>query len=136
MLARVKSASYAESSLALRLATAQGFDDAIFVNEREEVVETALANLIWLEDEQWFTPTLQSGCLPGVTRALLIENFGVHEGVLPVSEIQSVRALALTSSVREIVAIERYESNLYPTSQPLQELQASFHAWVLGKLHS
>ena len=133
-LAGHKSSSYAENALALRTARAQGFDDSIFVNERDEVVESALANVIWLEGERWFTPPLASGCLPGITRALLIENFGVQEAVLPISTMESVQGLALTSSLREIVGIERYEGNLYPTSKELKQLQTSFSSWVLGKL--
>ena len=97
-------------------------------------MESALANVIWLEGERWFTPPLASGCLPGITRALLIENFGVQEAVLPISTMESVQGLALTSSLREIVGIERYEGNLYPTSKELKQLQTSFSSWVLGKL--
>ncbi len=45
-----------------------------------------------------------------------------------------VETLALVSSLREIQAIERYESILYPISKSLTELQSSFHAWVRDKL--
>lgn len=131
----IKSASYAENAFALRKARSEGFDDALFINEDSEVLESALANVIWREEGRWFTPALASGCLPGVTRGLLIEEFGVIEGSLSDSRLATVEALALTSSVREIVAVERYEGNLYPTSKPLQELQASFHEWILGKLN-
>lgn len=130
----VKTISYAENSVALRRAQAQGHDDAIFVNEKNEVVETALANVIWFDGRIWKTPPLTSGCLPGVTRALLIENFGVVEESIHKSDVSGVQALAITSSVREVVAIERLESKLFPPSQELSELQGSFHAWILGNL--
>jgi branched-subunit amino acid aminotransferase/4-amino-4-deoxychorismate lyase len=130
----MKTLSYAENSLALRIARDRGFADVVLVNERGEVMESALANLIWLSDGQWWTPSLTSGCLPGVTRGLLVENFGVKEGTLLERDLTKVSALAITSSVREIVGVERYESNFYSHSQAVKELQDSFSAWILGKL--
>ena len=129
-IAKTKSSSYAENFRALRMAKQRGFTDALFVNERNEVVESALANVIYLQNDEWLTPELESGCLPGVTRALLIENFGVRESVLREPDLAACQAVAVISSLREIVAVERYESNLYPSSKQLRELQASFGNWI------
>jgi branched-subunit amino acid aminotransferase/4-amino-4-deoxychorismate lyase len=95
-----------------------------------------LANILWLEKDVWFTTPLTSGCLPGVTRALLIENFGVQEKDINPSQLAQVDAAAITSSVREIVEIERFESKFFEPSQPLNELRTSFHRWILDKLRS
>jgi branched-chain amino acid aminotransferase len=130
----MKTMSYAENSTALRKAQARGYDDVVFCNETGEVVETALANLIWFDGQNWWTPALSSGCLPGVTRSLLIENFGIKENQIYPEEIKSAKSLAITSSVREIVNVERYESKLFELSKELTELQGSFHAWILGNL--
>ena len=130
----MKTISYQASAVALREAASGGFDDAIFVNERGEVMESALANLLYLKDGQWFTPDLNSGCLPGVIRALLIENFGVIEKPLLEEELESVDGLALTSSVREIVGVQAFEGHLYSNSKMINELTSAFHSWILGNL--
>ena len=130
----IKTISYQASAVALREAASGGFDDAIFVNERGEVMESALANLLYLKDGQWFTPDLNSGCLPGVIRALLIENFGVIEKPLLGEELESVDGLALTSSVREIVGVQAFEGHLYSNSKMINELTSAFHSWILGNL--
>ena len=130
----LKTISYAENSLALRRARDNGFDDALFINEEGYIVETALANILWCENNSWYTSTLKSGCLPGVTRALLIESFGVKEKDITPSHFAEVDAAAITSSVREIVEIVRFESKFFEPSQSLKELQASFHRWILDKL--
>ena len=134
MSAGLKTVSYAENSIALRRAQRQGFDDVVFANEKGNIVESALANIIWFDGESWWTPSLATGCLPGVTRALLIENFGVKEGLITSQGLLETEALAVTSSVREIVPIERYESKLFGPSKELDELRDSFHAWILGNL--
>lgn len=134
MSAGLKTVSYAENSIALRRAQRRGFDDVVFANEKGNIVESALANIIWFDGESWWTPSLATGCLPGVTRALLIENFGVKEGLITPQGLMETEALAITSSVREIVPIERYESKLFGPSKELDELRDSFHAWILGNL--
>lgn len=134
MSAGLKTVSYAENSIALRRAQRQGFDDVVFANENGNIVESALANIIWFDGESWWTPSLATGCLPGVTRALLIENFGVKEGLITSQGLLETEALAVTSSVREIVPIERYESKLFGPSKELDGLRNSFHAWILGNL--
>jgi branched-chain amino acid aminotransferase len=133
-LSDVKSVSYAENFRALRLAQKRGFTDTVFFNEKKHLVESALANVIWLSEGTWYTPTLSSGCLPGITRQLLIENFGLQESDLAESAISAVEGLALVSSLREIVQVERYESKFYPSSKSLTQLQSSFHSWIRSKL--
>jgi branched-subunit amino acid aminotransferase/4-amino-4-deoxychorismate lyase len=134
MSAGLKTVSYAENSIALRRAQRQGFDDVVFANEKGNIVESALANIIWFDGESWWTPSLATGCLPGVTRALLIENFGVKEGFITPAALEDMKAVAITSSVREIVRIERYGSKLLGPSKEFDELRDSFHAWILGNL--
>ncbi|MEY3148927.1 MAG: hypothetical protein RL029_201 [Actinomycetota bacterium] len=129
-----KSTSYAENFRALRLAQSNGYDDCVFINEKDEVVESSMANILWLKEGAWHTPRTTGGALPGVTRALLIENFGVQESTLVESDLPKVESLALVSSLREVQGVERYESILYPISKSLTELQSSFHSWVRDKL--
>jgi branched-chain amino acid aminotransferase len=126
----MKTISYQASAVALRQAASKGFDDAVFINEQGEVMESALANLLWLKDGQWFTPDLNSGCLPGVIRALLVE----IQAPLLVEDLENVDGLALTSSVREIVGVQAFESHLYSNSQPIDALSSAFHSWILGNL--
>lgn len=133
-IANTKSASYAENFRAIRLAQSRGFTDALFINEREEVVESAVANVLVYRDGDWFTPKLDSGCLPGVTRALLIENFGVREEIIHEAELKETESVALVSSLREVVAVEKYESILYPSFKPLQQLQTLFSNWIQAKI--
>jgi branched-chain amino acid aminotransferase len=133
-ISSTKSTSYAENFRALRLAQSNAYDDCVLINEKGEVVESSMANILWLQDGVWYTPNTLSGALPGVTRALLIESFGVQESTLLESDLERVESLALVSSLREIQVVERYESILYPISKSLTELQSSFHAWVRDKL--
>lgn len=135
-LAKHKTISYAENFTALRYAKLRQCDDVLFINERLQVSESAMANLIFFQDGKWSTPTLASGCLPGITRRMLVSHFGVEERDILESELMKCEALALTSSLREVVEVHSYESKLYPAFKPLQQLQASFNEWARDKLAS
>jgi branched-chain amino acid aminotransferase len=72
-LRRVKSLNYGLNCLAREAARARGADEALLLNERREVVEAAAANLFIFRDGALRTPPVKSGCLPGVTRAVVLE---------------------------------------------------------------
>jgi para-aminobenzoate synthetase/4-amino-4-deoxychorismate lyase len=75
-------------------------DDAVLVNERGEVTETTRANLAVRLDGQWWTPPLDSGCLPGVERARLIDLGRLRERVLVLADLARAEELAVLSSLR------------------------------------
>jgi len=75
-------------------------DDVLLINEREEVVETTVANLLYRLGSEWFTPPLSSGGLPGIGREVLVESGAVSERVLPLAELQACAELAVVNSLR------------------------------------
>lgn len=74
--------------------------DVVIVNERGEITETTIANIAVLIDEQWWTPPLSSGCLPGVERARLVAAGELHERVITVADLRSADDVALVNSLR------------------------------------
>jgi branched-chain amino acid aminotransferase len=108
-LAGLKTTSYAENVRALSWAKAHGADEALFANNLGMICEGTGTNLFVVIDGEVVTPPLSSGCLPGVTRALLLENIQVTERDVPVSWLQvpgAIEEAFLTSSLRTVQAIE------------------------------
>ena len=75
-------------------------DDVLLVNERAEVVETTIANLLYRLDDRWFTPPLTSGGLAGIGREALLESGDVAERVLLLAELAVCDELAVVNSLR------------------------------------
>ena len=75
-------------------------DDVLLVNERDEIVETTVANLLYRLGDEWFTPPLSSGGLPGIGREVLVASGEVCERVLPLVELPSCAELAVVNSLR------------------------------------
>jgi para-aminobenzoate synthetase/4-amino-4-deoxychorismate lyase len=81
----------------------EGFDDTIFLNEKEEVTEGTISNIFIRRAGRLFTPPLSSGVLPGVFRRHLLETTAdAEECVLKLPDLESADAIFLCNSVRGI----------------------------------
>ncbi len=84
----IKSCNYLENILALEDAQAKGFDEAIRLNERGEIVSACMANIFWQKNGAIYTPSFETGCLKGTTRSFVMENFAVKERKAKLIELQ------------------------------------------------
>jgi para-aminobenzoate synthetase/4-amino-4-deoxychorismate lyase len=75
-------------------------DDVLMVNERTELTETTVANIVLHLDRQWCTPPLESGCLPGVGRQRLLEDGQLRERPLTIDDLRAADGIAIVSSLR------------------------------------
>ena len=105
----IKSTSYAENLLAFAAAKAAGADEAVMLNTRGELCEGATSNLWYVVDGRLCTPGLDSGCLPGVTRQIVLElcdeaGVAVDQSPRGAEAMARADAVFLTSSIRGVHA--------------------------------
>jgi para-aminobenzoate synthetase/4-amino-4-deoxychorismate lyase len=74
----------------------------ILVNERDEITETAIANIAVLRGDRWITPALRCGLLPGVLRAESLERGEIQEGILPADELIPGETIRCFNALRGI----------------------------------
>ena len=99
-LAGVKTTSYLPYFHAWEQARARGFDEALLLTERDWICEGARASIFWAENGALYTPSLDCGCLRGVGRAVVLENFAVQQGNYPLSALwQADEAFAVSGAV-------------------------------------
>jgi branched-chain amino acid aminotransferase len=108
-MAGVKTSSYAENVVALRYAHQRGASEAIFANTRGQLCEGTGSNIFWTDGGRFHTPPLQSGCLAGITRALLMEHLDCCEADLPIGALSEIPEAFLTSSTRIVQSIARVD---------------------------
>jgi len=75
-------------------------DDLIFWNERGEVTESSIANVVVEMDGQKWTPSRVSGLLAGTFRAELLALGEIRERVIFKEELKRAHRLFLINSVR------------------------------------
>jgi len=100
-----KSSRRADYDKAWQQAEALGGFDAIFVNTRGELTEGGRSNLFVKLAGRWWTPPLASGVLPGVMRAVLLEDpqWAATERVLLPKDLDAAEALVVSNALRAAV---------------------------------
>ena len=108
--AGLKTISYAENVRALAYAHEHGASEAIFPNTRGELCEATGSNVFVVRNGVLATPPAASGCLLGVTRALVLElarglGLAPVEVTLPLNALEHADEAFLASTTREVQAI-------------------------------
>ena len=115
--AGLKTTSYADNVVALVHAHAVGADEALFANGRGELCEGTGTNVFVGIDGVLTTPPLLSGCLAGVTRALLLEWLpDIEERPIGFTEIATADEAFLTSSTRDVQPIRAVDRTPLPAA--------------------
>jgi branched-chain amino acid aminotransferase len=120
----------------LERAQARGFDETILLNENGEVAECTSANIFAAKAGAVFTPPLTSGCLPGVTRELLLHQiqvpgYRVCEKVLTPADLESADEVFITSTTRNLLPVVAIEDRAIPHSGPAcLALQTAFNGYL------
>ncbi|PWU06468.1 MAG: class IV aminotransferase [Terriglobia bacterium] len=130
--AGAKILSWAMNLTWLESAQARGFDEVILLNERGEVAECTSANIFVANGGQVWTPPLSSGCLPGITRELLLNEIQVPgiqvaEKVLFPADLEGADEVFVTSTTRNLLPVAEIEGQRTGRSErSLEALRAAF----------
>jgi branched-chain amino acid aminotransferase len=120
----------------LEAAQSRGFDEAILLNERGEVAECTSANIFIANGSQVWTPPLGSGCLPGITREVLlggihVPGFEIGEKTLMPADLESADEVFITSTTRDLLPAVRIEEQKVGRSERArQALGRAFSEFV------
>jgi para-aminobenzoate synthetase/4-amino-4-deoxychorismate lyase len=75
-------------------------DDVLLVNERGELTESSIANVVVKLAGRWCTPPVDAGCLPGVYRRVLVEQGDLVERPVRLDDLDGCDGIALLNSVQ------------------------------------
>jgi branched-chain amino acid aminotransferase len=137
-LAGVKVTSWLNNVWCLHEAREGGFDEVVLLNERGEVAECTTANVFCVQGGRVLTPPLDSGCLEGVTRALLLEiapGAGVpaEERVLRPEDLLAADEVFISSTNRSLLGVGELRGHIYadapgPVTHKLEKVFAEYIA--------
>lgn len=87
------------------------FDEVVLLDESGNVSECTSANIFAAFGERIHTPPLSSGCLPGVTRQLLLTEiqtgqYHVSERTLTPADLEVADEVFITSTTRDVLPAE------------------------------
>ena len=76
------------------------YDDVLLWNQRGEITETTVANIVVERGGKLITPPLACGLLPGTVRGWLLAQGKIREGVITRGEAGASEKIFLINSVR------------------------------------
>ena len=123
---------YTQNLQILDEAKSAGFDDYILVNRDGFITETAIANLVFQLNDDWVTPPLSDGVLPGVMRALLVEKAGVIVRQIHASQLDDIECGFVVSSLKIAQPIGRIDDRILVISPENEQMRLSFAATALA----
>lgn len=101
-LSGLKTTSYAENAVTLAWAKQRGHSEALLANLAGNLCEGTGSNVFVVVAGELLTPSLASGCLAGITRALVLEWAGARETDIPVEVLEHAEEVFITSSTRDV----------------------------------
>lgn len=137
-LAGVKTISWLNSVWASAEAQRAGFDEVVLLNERGEVSECTAANIFVVKGDKALTPPLNSGCLEGVTRGVLMEvapdaGTSVVEQTLRLEDLYAADEVFVTSTNRNVIGVKEIAGHTIgdgTTGAVTKKLDEVFEAYV------
>ncbi|MGA7238873.1 MAG: aminotransferase class IV [Bryobacteraceae bacterium] len=114
----------------------RGFDEVILLNEHGEVSECTSANIFIANSNEVWTPPLTSGCLPGITRELLLgevqaPGIKVSAKSFTPADLEAADEVFITSTTRDLLPVFEVEGKkVGPASAARQALAHSFGKYV------
>ena len=112
----LKSLNYLPNIHAKRIALAAGFDEALFFNPQRQVLEGATTNVFIVKDGAVSTPRLQSGILPGIMRAWVIQMPSLPpfiERNVTLDELLWADEVFVTNTLLGIMPVARVDDTAY-----------------------
>ena len=92
----------------------RGLDEVILLNEFGDVAECTSANIFVSTGGQVWTPPVSSGCLPGITREVLlneihVQGIQISEKILTPADLEAADEVFITSTTRNLLPVREIE---------------------------
>lgn len=93
--------------------------EGLFITTDGFVAEGVTSNVFWMKNDELFTPSIETGILPGTTRAIVMElamklGIVVNEGFYTKDHVEVADELFVTNAVQELVPIKQLFEKRYP----------------------
>lgn len=109
-----KTGNYLNNVLAIDEARKSGATEAVMLNRDGDVTECTTSNIFWVADGTVYTPSLEAGILPGITRGQVLEactdeDIAVETGHYTADELMDADEIFITSTTKDVMPITQID---------------------------
>ncbi len=120
---RIKSNNLLNNALAMQEAIRQGAEEALMLNQQDEIAECSQSNFFIVKDGTVWTPPLTAGLLPGITREFVFEvgkdaGVTVKEHTLHTADLWEADEAFITGTTREITPVVKVDGRPFGDGRP------------------
>ncbi len=116
-----KTMNYIPNIMVKREALSRGFDDALLLNEKDEITECSASNIFIIKDNNFFTPSQTCGLLKGTTMEILIEKISIKEKPLFISDIYDASYVFITNTLMGVCPVIQFEDKIFRINPQLTD---------------
>jgi branched-chain amino acid aminotransferase len=113
MFSNLKSANYLPYIMAARYAKENKLNDCLVMNVHERIADASIANIFLIKNGKLITPALKEGCVNGVMRRFLLEEYKAEETIVTVEDVLAAGEIFLTNAVNGLRWVKECRGRKY-----------------------
>ncbi len=126
LLTSHKTLNYAENIIAKRIALSHQAQEALFLNTKGEISEGSSSNIFFIKGKQLFTPSKDSGILPGIMREIICAGENVQERKITLSDLSEFEECFITNSVIGVMKVCSIGNHTFTSSELTEKLRNNY----------
>ena len=121
---RHKTTNYYENIYTKRYASENNFDDGIFVNQQDIILECSMSNIFFIKEDKIYTPHRNLPILNGIMKEHIFEicknlNIEVIERETSLKEIENFDFVFISNSLMKVMKVSQINKIVYPVSNEI-----------------
>ncbi|SHK07314.1 aminotransferase class IV [Tepidibacter formicigenes] len=118
LIHKYKTTNYFENIYSKRYALNEGYDEALFINMKNKILEGAMTNIFFIKEKKVYTPKEDLYILPGIIRSEVINilnslSVDVLEEEIDLKEISKFEFCFITNSLMDLMRVNCIENINY-----------------------
>jgi len=124
-----KSLAYSQNILEKQKATKEGILDFIFCNTKGYITEGSTCNIFFIKDKKIFSPSIESGLLPGIIRSYVISKYKVEELLISKDFIENTDECFVTNSLMGIMPVRALEKKIFSKTKETSSIMRDYECF-------
>ncbi len=114
----IKHLGYQNSIMVCHEALQSGFDDAILLSVHANIACSSVANIFFKNSDQWYTPPLEEGIIPGIIRHQILKTGKIKELKMTFDDIKNCSSCFTTNSLTGCRPVARINEQWFEHADP------------------
>jgi branched-chain amino acid aminotransferase len=119
----IKTGNYLNNILAKLEANKLGAKDALMLSAQGYITECTTSNVFFVQEGRIYTPSLECGILPGITRIMILKiarenGLLVEEGKWPLEALDKAEEIFLTGTLKKVMPVTQLDNRMVGGGKP------------------